>query len=125
MSLKTVIIDDSSIQLLATSFLVQNHPKLGLIGAYSNPFEGIQAVYEQKADLLLLDVLIDETNAFELLDAIEIPCTILINSTWERYLDQAKAYGIDHFLMKPIRKQVFVETIDAIAETLRIPEMVV
>ncbi|MEM6541086.1 MAG: hypothetical protein AAF634_07975, partial [Bacteroidota bacterium] len=91
MTYKTIIIDDSSVQRLATTFLVKNHPKLEFVGAYADPYEGIQAVYEKRVDILLLDVLIDNVTAFELLDSIEIPSTILINSTWEKYASIASS----------------------------------
>ncbi len=121
MTYKTVIIDDSSVQRLATTFLVKNHPRLALIGAYADPYEGIRAVYEKRADILLLDVLIDDTTAFELLDSIEIPATILINSTWEKYKSIALSYGINDFLIKPIPKKQFDTKIDQI--TLRLMKL--
>ncbi len=119
MTYKTVIIDDSSVQRLATTFLVKNHPRLEFIGAYANPYEGIQAIYEKKADILLLDVLIDDINAFELLDSIEIPSTILINSTWEKYASLASSYGINDFLLKPIPKKEFDTKINEITDRLQ------
>ena len=119
MTYKTIIIDDSSVQRLATSFLVKNHPKLEFIGAYADPHEGIRAVYEKRADILLLDVLIDNTNAFELLDSIKIPSTILINSTWEKYASLASSYGIHDFLLKPIPKKEFDTKINEITDRLQ------
>ncbi len=107
MSFKTIIIDDSSIQRLATTFLVKNHPHLEFKGDFENPYEGIKAVYEKKADILLFDVLFDDVNSFELLDAIEIPCSIVMNSTWARYEETANQYGIYDFIEKPISKKDF------------------
>ena len=120
MTYKTIIIDDSSVQRLATTFLVKNHPRLEFIGAYADPYEGLQAVYEKRADILLLDVLIDNTNAFELLDSIDIPSTILINSTWEKYASLASSYGINDFLLKPIPKKEFDSKINTITDRLQL-----
>ncbi len=118
MTFKTIIIDDSSVQQLTSTFLVKNHPRLEFIGAYADPYEGIRAVYEERADILLLDVLIDNTNAFELLDSIEIPSTILINSTWEKYASIAASYGINDFLLKPIPKKEFDNKINEVTDRL-------
>jgi two-component SAPR family response regulator len=113
MTYKCVIIDDSSVHRLAISFLIKNHPKLELVGAYSNPYEGMRAVYDHKVDLVFLDVLLEEVNAFELLDTIEMPATIILNSSWEKFSNKAKAYGIERFLVKPMRKEAFEQTINS------------
>lgn len=81
MKYSTLVIDDSSIQRLATSVLVKNHPNLELIGSYESPYKGIKAVYDQKVDIVFLDVLMENVDAFELLDNIEINSAIVLNST--------------------------------------------
>ncbi|MEO9510774.1 MAG: response regulator [Flavobacteriaceae bacterium] len=114
MKYSVIVIDDSSIQRLATSILVKNHPKLELIGSYSNPFDAIKAIYDQKVDIVFLDVLMDKIDAFELLDNIEINSAIILNSTRANFAHKAFDYGISHFLMKPMPKKRFETAIDKI-----------
>lgn len=112
MTYKCIVIDDSSVHRLAISFLIKNHPNLELIGAYSSPFEGIEEMFKQKVDIVFLDVLLENVNAFQLLDAITMPATIVLHSSWEKFSAKAKAYGIQHFLMKPMRKNNFEATVN-------------
>ena len=107
MSFKTLIIDDSSIHRLAISFLVKNHPQLELVGAYADPYEGFKAIYDHQVDIVFLDVLLENVNSFELLDEIKIPAAIIMNSSRERFSVKAKKYGIQNFLVKPLRKETF------------------
>ena len=118
MNYKTVIIDDSSVHRLAISFLVQNHPKLQLIGAYSDPYEGIKAIYEHNVDIVFMDILLDDLNAFELLDQIEIPAAIIMNSSWEKFSSKAGQYGLQYFLTKPMQKSDFEAAVKGVLQAL-------
>lgn len=112
MTYKCIIIDDSSVHRLAISFLIKNHPQLELVGAYEDPYEGIKAIYDQHADIVFLDVLLENVNSFELLDSTEIPATIIMNSSWKEFSQKASEYNIQHFLVKPIQKENFLSTVD-------------
>lgn len=107
MKYSALVIDDSSIQRLATSVLVKNHPNLELIASYENPYNGIKAIYDHKVDIVFLDVLMENVDAFELLDSIEINSAIIMNSTWANFAEKAFEYGINDFLMKPMPKKRF------------------
>lgn len=118
MKYSTIVIDDSSIQRLATSVLVKNHPNLELIGSYGNPYEAIKTIYDQKVDIVFLDVLMENVDAFELLDNIEINSAIILNSTWENFAEKAFDYGINDFLMKPMPKKRFDIAIEKIVKQI-------
>ncbi|MEM8929505.1 MAG: response regulator [Bacteroidota bacterium] len=119
MKYKSIIIDDSSVHRLAISLLIKNHPKLQLVGAYSNPYEGIEAIYKHNADLVFLDILLEDVNGFELLDAIEIPATVILNSSWEKFSSRAEEYGIHHFLVKPMRKHSFENVVHDVITSIK------
>jgi len=111
MKYTTLVIDDSSIQRLATTFLVKNHPQLEFIASYANPYDGIKAIYDNKVDIVFLDVLMNDVDAFELMDSIEINAAIIMNSTWPRFAKPAFDYGISDFLTKPISKKRFEQSV--------------
>ncbi|MEO0571602.1 MAG: response regulator [Bacteroidota bacterium] len=118
MTYKCIIIDDSSVHRLAISFLVKNHPRLELVGAYSNPFDGIEMVFKNKVDIVFLDVLLEDFDAFELLDKIEIPAEIILNSSWEKLLTKAKDYNVKGLLLKPMRKDKFEVAVEKVLKFL-------
>ncbi|MGW9685607.1 LytR/AlgR family response regulator transcription factor [Flagellimonas sp. 2504JD1-5] len=120
MKYTALVIDDSSIQRLATSILIKNHSDLELIGSYESPYEGIKAIYDHKVDMVFLDVLMDKVNAFELLDSIEINTAIIMNSTWASFAKKAFDYGINDFLMKPMRKTRFEKAVSKIIQEIEL-----
>ncbi|MDT0541032.1 MULTISPECIES: LytR/AlgR family response regulator transcription factor [Croceitalea] len=119
MKYTTIVIDDSSIQRLATTFLVKNHVALEHIGSYGNPYEGLRAVVDKKADILFLDVLMDDIDAFELLDSVNLNCAIIMNSTWPRFAVKAFDYGINDFITKPIQKPRFEKSVVKVINQLK------
>ncbi|MGX1930808.1 LytR/AlgR family response regulator transcription factor [Flagellimonas sp. 2504JD4-2] len=120
MKYSALVIDDSSIQRLATSILIKNHPDLELVGSFGNPYNGIKAIYDNKVDVVFLDVLMDNVNAFELLDSIEINTAIIMNSTWANFAKKAFDYGINDFIMKPIRKTRFERAVSKIIQEIEL-----
>ncbi|MEM9648032.1 MAG: response regulator [Bacteroidota bacterium] len=119
MKYTVLVIDDSSIQRLATSILVKNHPQLKLLGAYGNPYEGIKAIYDEKPDMVFMDVLMDNVDAFELLDSIEVLPPIILNSTRSKFAVRAFDYGINDFLMKPMPKKRFELAVKKVISYIR------
>ena len=122
MKYPTIVIDDSSIQRLTTTFLIKNNPHLELVGEYAKPYEGIKAIYDTKATVVFLDVLMNDVNALELLESIEIGATIIMNSTWSKFEKSAINYNIQHFLKKPISKQQFERVVEEAVSNLQSSE---
>lgn len=107
MTYKAIVIDDSSVHRLAITFLIKNHPQLEFVGAFADPYEGFEAIKKHKVDIVFLDVLLEDVTAFDVLDEIEIPSKIILNSSWKKFSERAKEYNIARFLMKPMRKDEF------------------
>ena len=117
MTYKCAVIDDSSVHRMAISFLIKNHPQLELVGAYADPYKGMKAIYDHETDIVFLDVLMEGIDAFELLDTIEMPATIVLNSSWEKFSNTAERYGIQSFLVKPMRKESFEKAVNSVLQT--------
>ncbi|MEM7484707.1 MAG: response regulator [Bacteroidota bacterium] len=118
MKYKAIVIDDSTIQCLATSVLVKNHPQLEFAGCYSDPYEGIKTIYDNKIDIVFLDVLMEKVDAFELMDNVEIKSAIILNSTWSRFAVKAFEYGVNDFLIKPLPKAKFYRSVEKVIQQI-------
>ena len=112
MSYTTVIIDDSHIQRVATTFLIKSQPYLSVLGDFEDPVEGIHFAQEQKADLLFLDVLYEEVNIFEILEVLNPEMDILFNSSWAHFKERTGHYRTAGFLKKPMRRKEFESCIN-------------
>ena len=73
MKLKSIIVDDSSMQRMAVAKLVNNHPHLALVAEYSNAIEAKNGLKNHEIDLIFLDVEMPIISGFDLLEALENP----------------------------------------------------
>ena len=79
MKLRSIIVDDSSMQRMAVAKLVNNHPNLALVAEYSNAIEAKNGIKNNEIDLIFLDVEMPIISGFDLLESLENrPQVILI-----------------------------------------------
>lgn len=100
--LKTVIIDDSGMQMKVISKLVKNHPKLSLVATYENGMVARKGIMGNTVDLILLDIEMPVINGFDFLDAMEKRPQIIIISGKTDYALRAFDYDVTDYLHKPI-----------------------
>ena len=102
MKLNVIIIDDCPIQLAIATKLVALNDNLNLLGAYLNPFMGLNAVNNSEVDMVLLDVEMPEIDGFSLHKLIAKPVEVVMNSTRAIFQIQAYMNGAIDFLQKPL-----------------------
>lgn len=105
--LNCIVVDDSSIQRVLVTKLVDSNPNLILIGEFSNAIETKNCLTTKHIDLLFLDIEMPVINGFNLLDGLkDKPQTIFITSKAE-YAVKAFDYDATDYLQKPITKERF------------------
>lgn len=102
MKLNVIIIDDCPIQLAIATKLVTLNDNLNLLGAYLNPFLGLNAIHTNKVDMVLLDVEMPEIDGFSVHKLIRKPVEVVMNSTRVAFKIQAYLNGAIDFLQKPL-----------------------
>lgn len=114
MKFNIIIIDDSPLQLAISSRLIRKNKNLNLIGSYSNPFLGLNAVTNSAVDIVLLDVEMPQIDGFSLQRLFNKQVEVIINSTKPSF--EAKAYntGAVDFLNKPIDESRFNSAVDRV-----------
>lgn len=105
--LRTIVVDDSSLQRMAVSKLISNHPDLELVAQYNNGMEAYKNVEQNQIDLIFLDVEMPILDGFEFIESLSnIPQIILITSKPD-YALKAFEYDVTDYLLKPITKSRF------------------
>ncbi|MFH6604384.1 LytR/AlgR family response regulator transcription factor [Maribacter algicola] len=111
MTLKTIVVDDSSVQREAVVKQVNDHPNLQLIGEFHNGINARKIVMENDTDLIFLDVEMPVLDGFQLLESLDhLPQIIIITGNPKHAL-QAFDYNVTDYLLKPINKDRFNEAI--------------
>lgn len=100
--LKCTIVDDSAMQRMAVSKLIENHPNLTFLSEYRNGMEALKGIAHDKPDLVFLDVEMPLINGFDVLESLENLPEIIVISGKPDYAMKAFDFDVTDYLLKPI-----------------------
>lgn len=104
---KAIVIDDSSIQRLTTTYLVNNHPNLELMGTFASTSAALKTNLLDQAEILFLDTMLNDMDAFEALDKIDFRPAIIMMHSSENNIKENPFYRITDYLVKPTTRKEF------------------
>ena len=117
MQLKCIVVDDSAIQRLATTKLVEDHPALELVAQYSSALETKKGLNTHKVDLIFLDIEMPILNGFQLLDVLNNTPEIIFVTGKTEHAFKAFNYDAVAYLKKPLDAGLFNTAVEkAIAQ---------
>ncbi|MGV1012392.1 MAG: LytR/AlgR family response regulator transcription factor [Flavobacterium sp.] len=107
MKLNCVVVDDSSLQRIVITKLVNNHPNLQLIGDFSNAIEAKNCITVNSVDLVLLDIEMPVISGFDFIDGLKVKPQIIFITSKAEYALKAFDYDATDYLQKPILVERF------------------
>lgn len=107
MKLNCVVVDDSSIQRMIITKLVNNHQNLNLVGDFSNAIEAKSCMSVHNVDLIFLDIEMPIISGFDFLDGLKIKPQIIFITSKADYAVKAFDYDATDYLQKPISVERF------------------
>lgn len=111
--IKTMLIDDEPLARESLKIFLSEYEGFHVVCECSNGLQAIQAINQEKPDLIFLDVQMPEVNGFEVLNEIETTMhpVLIFATAYEKYALQAfEANAID-YLLKPFDRSRFREAI--------------
>ncbi len=105
--LRSIIVDDSAVQRIAVSKLIDSHPDLVLIIQYKDGFEAQKKVSSNDIDLIFLDIEMPILDGFEFIESMENPPQVILITGKPEYALKAFDYNVTDYLLKPITKDRF------------------
>jgi two-component system, CitB family, response regulator CitT len=124
-SIKVIISeDDFRIAQIHEEYLRQVKG-MELVGKALNARETLNLLSEYPADLLLLDVYMPDKLGTDLLMEIrekhsEIDIILITAATDREHLNKALKFGVQHYLIKPVAMETFVETMEKYKQTKKL-----
>jgi len=115
--MKALIIDDERLARNELRRLLENFPKIEIIGEAANAEEALNLIDELSPDLLFLDIQMPGKNGFQLLEAIEgkVP-EVIFTTAYDEYALKAFEFNALDYLMKPVDIQRLAEAIQRVEE---------
>ena len=101
--LSCIIVDDEPLAVKLLESFVAKTPELQLLASFTDSVEAINAVKEQKPDLLFLDIQMPDLNGMELAHMIPPTTRVIFTTAFKEYAFESYEVSALDFLLKPIR----------------------
>ena len=107
-----IIVDDEPLAVKLLESFVTKTPDLRLLGSFTDSVEAINAVKEQKPDLLFLDIQMPDLNGMELAHMIPPTTRVIFTTAFKEYAFESYEVCALDFLLKPIRYNKFLAAVE-------------
>ena len=110
--IKCVIIDDEPLAITVLENYIPKAPQLHLVGKTTNPIEGLEMIRSLKADLVFLDIQMDEMSGLEVAALLPPETKVIFCTAFEEFAVQTYNMEAVDYLLKPIALPRFLKAID-------------
>ncbi len=114
-----IIIEDEPLALEKTKDFVNKVPFLQLAATFDNALTGLAYLNSNKADVLFLDINMDELSGIELLESSKIASQVIITTAYQEYALKGYELHITDYLLKPFTFNRFLQAVNKAQENLR------
>lgn len=116
--IKCVIIDDEQPSINVLKGYIQKIPGLQLVGTAINPIEGIELVRGTRAEVVFLDIQMDEMNGIEVKQVLDPSVKVVFCTAYSEFA--VTSYDLDavDYLIKPIAFGRFVKAVQKLSDKL-------
>lgn len=115
--MRTLIIDDERLARIELRRLLQEFPKIDIVGEAANADEALQLIDELEPELLFLDIQMPGKNGFELLTALKGSAPdVIFTTAFDEYAIKAFEFNALDYLLKPIDTERLREAISRIED---------
>ena len=110
--LTCMIVDDEPLAVRLLESYVEKTPDLQLLASFTDSITAINAVKEQKPDLLFLDIQMPNIDGMELAHSLPEGTRIIFTTAFKEYAFESYEVNALDFLLKPIRYNKFLGSIE-------------
>ena len=110
--LTCMIVDDEPLAVRLLESYVEKTPDLKLLASYTDSITAINAVKEQKPDLLFLDIQMPNIDGMELAHSLPAETRVIFTTAFKEYAFESYEVNALDFLLKPIRYNKFLGSIE-------------
>lgn len=119
MKIDCIIVDDDKLSRKILEELVARTESLNLVGSYSNAFDAINSLNENKQiGLVLLDIEMPEMSGIDFLNSLKQKPQVVIVSSKEKYALQSYEFDVTDYLLKPVSYARFFKAVEKVLQRL-------
>jgi len=119
---KCFIIDDEQPAIDVIQNYIKRIPSLELVGASTNPMQAIEIIRKNKADLVFLDIQMDEMNGIELAKKLDQNAKVIFCTAYSRFAVASFDLDAIDYLVKPFSFQRFERAVKRAIGAIKHPD---
>jgi DNA-binding LytR/AlgR family response regulator len=108
--IRCIIVDDELHAIELLKMHIQQAGFLELAGATTSPAKALQMVFEQKPDVVFLDVQMPEMSGIEFMQLVNGKCKVILVTAYKDYAIQGYDHDIVDYLLKPVTFSRFLKS---------------
>jgi two-component system, LytTR family, response regulator len=116
MQINCIAIDDEPLALSKLESFISKVPDLRLISTFDNAIEAIGWLKENRADLIFLDIQMEQLTGIQFLEAIGSKSRVVLTTAYDQYALKGYELNVADYLLKPFSFQRFLQAVNKVME---------
>lgn len=112
--LSCIIVDDEPLAVRLLESYVEKTPDLTLLASYTDSINALNAVKEQKPDLLFLDIQMPNMDGMELAHSLLEETRVVFTTAFKEFAYESYEVNAVDFLLKPVRYNKFLNAVEKV-----------
>jgi two-component system, LytTR family, response regulator len=124
MKIKCIAIDDEPLALEIIKDYSGKVPFLDLVKTFDNALESMDYLKNNKADLLFLDIQMEELTGIQLLKVLNPKPNVIFTTAYDSFAIQGFELDAVDYLLKPISFERFLKAVNKVYEKLNVEQLI-
>ena len=116
MQISCIAIDDEPLALSKLEGFITKVPELKLMRTFDNPVEAIGWLKENTADLIFLDIQMEQLTGIQFLEATGSTSRIILTTAYDQYAIRGFELNVTDYLLKPFSFQRFLQAVSKVMD---------
>jgi two-component system, LytTR family, response regulator len=116
MQISCIAIDDEPLALSKLEGFITKVPELKLMRTFDNPIEAIGWLKENTADLIFLDIQMEQLTGIQFLEATGSTSRIILTTAYDQYAIRGFELNVTDYLLKPFSFQRFLQAVNKVMD---------
>ncbi|NQX92871.1 MAG: response regulator transcription factor, partial [Flavobacteriales bacterium] len=110
--MKALIVDDERLARKDLIQLLENHPKIEIVGEAQDAIEAEEKIKELQPDVIFLDIQMPGKSGFDLLEHLQFPPQVIFVTAHDEHAVKAFEVSALDYLMKPVEPKRLEESVE-------------
>ncbi len=119
MKINCIAVDDEPLALEIIKDYCEKIPFLNMMQAFDNAIETMEYLRNNRVDLILLDIQMEDLTGIQLLNALNVKPYVILTTAYDNYALQGFDLDVTDYLLKPISFGRFLKGINKVYDRMK------